>query len=144
MRILAIDDNEMNLEVLRVMLQACGLTVELASSGEAGVAQALQRVPDLVFMDLAIPGGMDGLEATRRLKAEGRTSRVPVVALTAMVRQDDERQALEAGCDAFMRKPYMRQDLVRVISRFFPDWVPPVVPHRSRGTALLRRLSQAG
>lgn len=144
MRILAIDDNEANLEVLRVMLQACNLTVETATSGEAALAAAAASAPDLVFMDLAMPGGLDGLETTRRLKASPGTAAARVVALTAMVRQNDEQQALEAGCDAFMRKPYLRQDLVSVISRFFPDWTPPAIPSRHRPPASLRRWSNAG
>jgi two-component system cell cycle response regulator DivK len=120
-KILAVDDNPTNLEIIKVLLRAYGYPVLEAASGEAAVGQAKLEKPDLIFMDLTMPGEIDGLEATRRIKADPETRHIVIVAVTAMVTLGDESQAREAGCDAFIRKPYTRKELLSLIHVHFPQ-----------------------
>jgi len=113
-RILVVEDNDKNLKLTRDVLEFAGYTVEVATTGEEAVAQALASVPDLILMDLQLPG-MDGHEALARLRADPDTQRVPVVALTASAMPMDRERALSAGFDGFLEKP------IRV--REFPDQV---------------------
>lgn len=117
MKILAVDDHPTNLEIIQVLLRPTGHQMLTATSGEQAVTLAMTHLPDFVFMDLAMPGEVDGLEATRRLKADPQTRHIVVVALTAMVRPGDESQALAAGCDDFIRKPYTRKQLLELLQR---------------------------
>lgn len=120
MKILAVDDNATNLEIIKVLLRTTGFPVLAAASGEAAVEVALRERPALIFMDLSMPGAIDGLEATRRIKA--RLTPAPVViALTAMVMEGDEKQALAAGCDGFIRKPYTRRELLALMAEHCPE-----------------------
>lgn len=120
MKILAVDDNATNLEIIKLLLRTGGHDVHEACDGLGALEQARRLRPEVVFMDLSMPGEIDGLEATRRLKADPATRGMVVVAVTAMVTNGDHREALEAGCDAFIRKPYTRRDLADAIARFFP------------------------
>jgi CheY-like chemotaxis protein len=131
MKFLAVDDNATNLEILRVLLRSCGVPVLAASSGEAAVELAQQERPNLIFMDLSMPGEIDGLEATRRIKASPETRDIVVIAITAMVAAGDEAQALAAGCSAFIRKPYTRKQLLSVLERHFPQLTTVVRPLRT-------------
>lgn len=115
MKILAVDDNATNLEIIKLFLISMGHVVIEATDGETALAIARSERPDLVFMDLAMPGEIDGLEATRLLKLAPETDQIKVIALTAMVTRTDQSSALEAGCDAFIRKPYSRRDLLEAI-----------------------------
>ena len=103
-RILVVEDNDKNLKLTRDVLEFAGYTVEVATTGEEAVAQALASVPDLILMDLQLPG-MDGHEALARLRAHPDTQRVPVVALTASAMPMDRERALSAGFDGFLEKP---------------------------------------
>ena len=120
MKFLAVDDNATNLEILRVLLRSSGVPVLAATSGDVAVEVARQERPDLIFMDLSMPGDIDGLEATRRIKASPETRHIVVIAITAMVSAGDEAEALAAGCSAFIRKPYTRKQLLSVVERHFP------------------------
>jgi two-component system cell cycle response regulator DivK len=120
MKILAVDDNPTNLEIIKLLLRSAGHDVDEACDGRGAIEAVVETRPDLVFMDLSMPGEIDGLEATRRLKADPATRGVVVVAVTAMVTNGDHGDATEAGCDAFIRKPYTRKELLQAISRFFP------------------------
>lgn len=120
MKILAVDDNPTNLEILKVLLRTTGLPILEASSGEQAVEVALRERPGLIFMDLAMPGAMDGLEATRRIKGALMPGPV-IIAVTAMVTESDQRQAMAAGCDDFIRKPYTRRELLAVMTRHRPE-----------------------
>lgn len=102
--ILVVDDNPTNLKLASALLQSEGH--EVVPAGDAEQAQALlsERVPDLILMDIALPG-MDGLELTRRLKADPRLRHVPVIALTAFAMKGDEQKARDAGCDGYITKP---------------------------------------
>lgn len=103
-RILIVEDNELNRDMLARRLQRAGYEVALASDGEEGVALALQLVPDLVIMDLSLPK-LDGWAATAQIKSTAATAAVPVLALTAHAMDSDRQRALDAGCDDYDTKP---------------------------------------
>ena len=103
-KILIVEDNEMNRDMLSRRLVRHGFQVAPAPDGAAGLRMALGDRPDLVLMDLSLPV-IDGWEATRRLKAEPATCDIPIIALTAHVMQSDRELAREAGCDGFATKP---------------------------------------
>jgi len=103
-RILIVEDNEMNRDVLSRRLARRGYDVLLATDGPHGLAMAAMHGPDLILMDLGLPE-IDGWECTRRLKADETTKHIPVIALTAHAMVGDRQRALEAGCDEFDTKP---------------------------------------
>jgi CheY-like chemotaxis protein len=102
--ILVVDDNPTNLKLASALLRAEGHTVVPATDAEEAEALLAERVPDLILMDIALPG-MDGLELTRRIKADARLRHVPVIALTAFAMKGDDDRAREAGCDGYITKP---------------------------------------
>jgi CheY-like chemotaxis protein len=112
-KILLVEDNEMNRDMLSRRLHKVGYEVVLAVDGEEGVAKAQAEAPALILMDMSLPG-IDGWEATRRLKAADRTQRIPIIALTAHAMTDDRDKALAAGCDDFDTKPV---ELTRLLSK---------------------------
>jgi len=112
-KILLIEDNEMNRDMLSRRLQKNDYEVVTAVDGEEGVAKAQAESPALILMDLSLPG-IDGWEATRRLKAAPQTQKIPVIALTAHAMSDDRDKALAAGCDDFDTKPI---ELPRLLSK---------------------------
>src|SRR5919197_6514932 len=112
-KILLVEDNEMNRDMLSRRLERRGYEVIVAVDGEDGVARAKADGPDLVVMDLSLPG-IDGWEATRQLKAADETKAIPVLALTAHAMAGDREKALEAGCDDFDTKPV---DLPRLVDK---------------------------
>jgi two-component system cell cycle response regulator DivK len=101
---LLVEDNEMNRDMLSRRLLRNGYEVVLAVDGGEGVAMARAQAPDLILMDMSLPG-LDGWEATRQLKAEPGTREIPVIALTAHAMSGDRQKALSAGCDDFDTKP---------------------------------------
>ena len=103
-KILLVEDNEMNRDMLSRRLERKGYEVVIAVDGQAGVDMASSAGPDLILMDLSLPV-MDGWEATRRIKADAATQNIPVIALTAHAMAGDEKKALEAGCDDYDTKP---------------------------------------
>lgn len=103
-KILLVEDNEMNRDMLSRRLERKGYQVVLAVDGLEGVEAALAQAPDLVLMDMSLPV-LDGWEATRRLKAAPATRHIPVIALTAHAMSSDRARALEAGCDDYDTKP---------------------------------------
>jgi two-component system cell cycle response regulator DivK len=103
-RILLVEDNEMNRDMLSRRLQRKGYDVIFALDGEAGVTMAATERPDLILMDMSLPA-LDGWEATRRLKGLPETASIPIIALTAHVMAGDRDKALEAGCDDYDAKP---------------------------------------
>lgn len=102
--ILLVEDNEMNRDMLSRRLIRRGYEVRIAEDGESGVRMALDGLPDLILMDLSLPD-IDGLEATRRLKGDPRTSHIPIIVLTAHAMLGDRQQALAAGGDDYDIKP---------------------------------------
>lgn len=103
-KILLIEDNELNRDMLSRRLQKRGYHVVMAVDGEQGVAAALSEAPALILMDMSLPG-IDGWEATRRIKAAPQTCRIPIIALTAHAMPIDREKALAVGCDDFDTKP---------------------------------------
>ena len=112
-KILLVEDNEMNRDMLSRRLERRGYEVIVAVDGEAGVARARTERPDLVLMDMSLPV-LDGWEATRQLKASPETKSIPVIALTAHAMAGDREKATEAGCDDFDTKPI---DLPRLLGK---------------------------
>ena len=103
-KVLLVEDNEMNRDMLSRRLLRKGYEVEMAFDGEAGVRMASECKPDIILMDMSLPI-IDGWEATRRVKADPATQNIPVIALTAHAMSGDREKALEAGCDDYDTKP---------------------------------------
>lgn len=116
-RILVVEDNEMNLELVSDLLEARGYEVLRAQSGPEALMLARERQPDLILMDIQLPG-MDGLEVTRRLKDDASTSKINVVALTAHAMLGDEERAREAGCSGYIAKPIDTRDFITIVSGY--------------------------
>ena len=112
-KILLVEDNEMNRDMLSRRLQRKGYEVVLAVDGQSGVEMTKTEAPDLVLMDMSLPV-LDGWEATRRLKADAATRHIPVIALTAHAMSSDREKALEAGCDDYDTKPV---ELARLLGK---------------------------
>ncbi len=120
-RILLVEDNEMNRDMLSRRLQRRGHTVELAVDGLEGVARALEGGWDLVLMDMSLPE-IDGWEATRRIRAAGASGQMPIIALTAHAMSGDRDKALDAGCNDYDTKPV---DLERLLGKMQALLTPP-------------------
>lgn len=103
-KILLVEDNEMNRDMLSRRLERKGLRVLVAVDGEQGLALARSEAPDLILMDMSLPV-MDGWSATRHLKANPETRTIPIIALTAHAMADDRSRCLESGCDDYDTKP---------------------------------------
>jgi CheY-like chemotaxis protein len=116
-KILLVEDNEMNRDMLSRRLQRKGFDVVMAVDGQAGVEMASSASPDLILMDLSLPV-IDGWEATRRIKADAATQGIPVIALTAHAMAGDEQKALDAGCDDYATKPVDFKSLLGKIEKF--------------------------
>ena len=112
--ILVVEDNERNLKLLRDVLEYAGYDVRVARTAEDGITLAVSEPPDLVLMDLQLPG-IDGMEALRRLRESPRTADIPVVAVTAQAMKQDRERALDAGFNGYIEKP--------ITVRSFPDQV---------------------
>lgn len=118
--ILIVDDNPANLKLVRVLLSGEGYEVRTAADAEEAMATLRGFRPRLILMDLQMPG-MDGLELTRRLKADPGTHDAIIVALTAYAMKGDEEKALAAGCDGYIAKPIDTRTLPGVIAAFLHD-----------------------
>jgi CheY-like chemotaxis protein len=112
-RILIVEDNEMNRDMLSRRLERKGYSISMAVDGGAGVESAIAQKPDLILMDMSLPV-IDGWEATRRVKANPETKHIPVIALTAHAMAGDRDKTIEAGCDDYDTKPI---DLARLLSK---------------------------
>ena len=112
-KILLVEDNEMNRDMLSRRLERKGYQVVLAVDGQSGVELAGTEAPDLVLMDMSLPV-LDGWEATRRLKADSATAHLPVIALTAHAMSGDRERAIAAGCDDYDTKPI---ELTRLLGK---------------------------
>jgi CheY-like chemotaxis protein len=112
-KILLVEDNEMNRDMLSRRLERRGFQVALALDGQSGVEMAGSEAPDLILMDMSLPV-LDGWEATRRIKSAPATQHIPIIALTAHAMSDDRDRALRAGCDDYDTKPI---DLPRLLGK---------------------------
>lgn len=116
-KILVIEDNALNLKLVRSLLMLEDYEVVEADNAETGIQLAKEQQPDLILMDIQLPG-MDGLSATRELKADPDMTGIPVVALTAYAMLGDEQKALEAGCAGYISKPLDTKEFPELIARF--------------------------
>ena len=116
-RVLAIDDNEENRRILRLLLASGGLETIEAATGEAGVAAAEAERPDLILMDIQLPG-LDGYEATRRIKANPELRHIPIIAVTSYALSGDDVKAFAAGCDAYVTKPFSPRALLAKVREY--------------------------
>lgn len=112
-RILLVEDQELNRDMLSRRLIRKGFDITMAEDGQKGVDMAAAELPDLILMDMSLPI-IDGWEATRRIKADPRTAKIPVIALTAHAMAGDREKALDAGCDDYDTKPV---DLERLLTK---------------------------
>ena len=115
--ILVVEDNEKNLKLVRDVLQFEGYDVMEARTAEEGVTLATERLPDLVLMDVQLPG-MDGVEALRQLRRSSATASIPVVAVTAFAMKDDRARLLEAGFNGYLEKPISARALGDQVREF--------------------------
>jgi two-component system cell cycle response regulator DivK len=114
--ILIIEDNDKNMKLARDVLKAKGYATLEAVTGEEGVKLAKEKVPDLVLMDIQLPG-INGIEAFRQIRADAKTARIPVVALTASVTPTDRSEINAAGFDAFIGKPISLKEFLETVKR---------------------------
>jgi len=114
-RVLVVEDNVANMTLATFLLESEGHTVLSATDAETGLTLARAQKPDLVLMDIQLPG-MDGLQATALLKAGVATARIPVIALTALAMKGDEERIRAAGCDGYIAKPLSYRDFLTTIS----------------------------
>ncbi len=119
-RILLIEDNEENRRLLRDLLTARGFVLIEALSGEEGVEMAATESPDLILMDIQLPG-FDGYETTRRIKAQPALHHIPIIAVTSYAMSGDDAKAMEAGCDAYVTKPFSPRALLAKIREYLPE-----------------------
>jgi two-component system cell cycle response regulator DivK len=119
-RILIVEDQEDNRKILRDLLTSVGYELVEATTGEEGVALAETARPDLILMDIQLPG-LDGYEATRRIKANPALRQIPVIAVTSYALSGDEVKAREAGCDAYVSKPFSPRALLAKVREFLPQ-----------------------
>jgi CheY-like chemotaxis protein len=122
-RLLYVEDNEMNRDMLSRRLQRRGFEVLIASDGEQGVSLAAAEKPDLILMDMSLPI-LDGWQATRQLKAAPETKGIPVIGLTAHAMATDRDRCLEAGCDDYDTKPVELTRLLEKIARLLGPGAP--------------------
>ncbi len=109
--VLVIEDQEDNRRILRDLLASAGFEIVEAVDGERGVAAAAAHVPDLILMDIHLPP-IDGLEATRRIKAQAALRHIPIIAVTSYALSGDEAKTREAGCDDYVTKPFSPRQLL--------------------------------
>ncbi len=119
-RILIVEDQEDNRKILRDLLTSVGYELVEATTGEEGVALAETARPDLILMDIQLPG-LDGYEATRRIKANPALRQIPVIAVTSYALSGDEVKAREAGCDAYVSKPFSPRALLATIREYLAE-----------------------
>jgi two-component system cell cycle response regulator DivK len=116
-RILYVEDNFQNKRLVRKILTARGYEILEADDGLTGVEIATKEIPDLILMDISLPG-IDGVEATQRIKAYQDTAQIPVIALTANAMRGDRERFIAAGCDDYLPKPISTSDLLSLIGEF--------------------------
>ena len=118
-RILVVEDQEDNRRIMRDLLTSAGYEMIEALTGESGVERAEADRPDLILMDIQLPG-LDGYEATRRIKANPALRQIPVIVVTSYALSGDEQKARDAGCDGYVAKPFSPRALLATIRTFLP------------------------
>ena len=117
MKILLVEDNEMNLDMLSRRLERKGFQVVIATNGQQGVELARSELPDLILMDMSLPV-LDGWQATRQIRTIRETEAIPIIALTAHALASDREKAMEVGCDGYLAKPCEPRAVVAEVQRF--------------------------
>jgi two-component system, cell cycle response regulator DivK len=118
-RVLVIEDNPANMTLAVFLLESAGHSVIGATDAEAGLTLAREDQPELILMDIQLPG-MDGLQATRLLKENAATQRIPVIALTALAMKGDEERIRAAGCDGYIAKPLGYKQFLAIVAAQLP------------------------
>jgi len=122
--VLVVEDNPANMTLASFLLTSAGHTVLKATDAEAGLTMARAAHPDLILMDIQLPG-MDGLQATALLKGDEATRAIPVIALTALAMKGDEERIRAAGCDGYIAKPMRYQEFLTTIAAQLNQPTPP-------------------
>ena len=118
--ILYVEDNEFNRQIVRDLLARTSYRLIEASDGETGVAMAQQELPDLIIMDIQLPR-LSGLDATRKLRADPKTTHIPIIVITSFALSGDDQRAKDAGAAAYLAKPYSPRELLQTIRQFAPE-----------------------
>ena len=118
--ILYVEDNEYNRKIVRQLLARTSYRLLEAVDGETGVIMAQQHLPQLVLMDVQLPR-MSGLDATRALKTDPRTSHIPIIVITSFALSGDREKAADAGADSYLAKPYSPRELLALVRQFLPE-----------------------
>ena len=118
--ILYVEDNEANRMIVRDLLKRTTYQLIEAYDGEAGVAKAMEIRPDLILMDIQLPK-ISGLEAIKRLRAEGAIANTPIIAITSFALSGDDQKAKEAGATAYLAKPYSPFELLKLVRHYLPE-----------------------
>ncbi len=118
--VLVIEDNSTNMKLVRTLLQLGEYDVIEAVNAETGIEMAKKNQPDLILMDIQLPG-IDGFEATKILKASPHTAHIPIIALTSYAMDGDKKKAKEAGCDGYIAKPIDTRIFLSQIANFVPE-----------------------
>lgn len=119
MKALIIEDNPYMLDLLALQLELMGFGIISANNGKEGVEKAIKEKPCLIFMDIMMPG-MDGREATRKIRSNPETQYIPIIVATALFRDSDLRSCVEAGCNDYLVKPFTMKQLLGKIKEFIP------------------------
>ena len=117
--ILVVEDQEDNRQILRDLLASAGYDMTEAENGEDAIASVKAQRPDLILMDIQLPI-LDGYEATRRIKADPQFANIPIIVVTSYALSGDESKARDAGCDAYVTKPYSPRQLLATIKEYLP------------------------
>jgi two-component system cell cycle response regulator DivK len=118
--VLNVEDNAFNRKIVRDLLATTSYRLIEASDGEMGVATALRETPDLILIDIQMPK-LNGLEATRMLRADSKTAHIPIIVITSFALSGDEKKAMDAGASAYIAKPYSPRDLLAQIHKLLPE-----------------------
>jgi len=119
-RILVVEDQADNRRILRDLLSSVGYEILEAVTGDEGVTLATTQHPDLILMDIQLPG-MDGYEVTRRIKADPALHHIPIIAVTSYALSGDDAQAFAAGCDSYVAKPFSPRALLAKVREYLPS-----------------------
>ena len=119
-RILVVEDQEDNRRIIRDLLSASGYGLVEATTGEEGLKMATTEKPDLILMDIQLPG-MDGYEVTRRIKANPELNPIPIIVVTSYALSGDDKKAFDAGCNGYVTKPFSPRVLLAKIREFLPE-----------------------
>lgn len=118
--VLYIEDNSLNMRLVRKYLKGANLTMLEADNGLSGIDVATSELPSVILVDINLPD-IDGLEVTRRLKADSTTVHIPIIALTANAMHGDRERCLEEGCDDYIAKPISRKELLGILRDYLPS-----------------------